>query len=552
LHNSDSHERDFNLLNNRVRKLISDGRIKSKSQAPIFLLLSQKFYATDDVINESYTDGGNDCGIDAIYIERSLDQPLIHIFQSKNYDSLRRSRNAFKSSSLEKIIRFFEILKDKDINLQKVVNGELEQKILEVREIQKKEYPEFKVWLLSNGKPAVDHEIGPLLRKFKQENVSLEEFHLSEFIEFCIHRKSTRTEHTFHARSTGILESGPSELQSIVGFISARELYDLLKDLRDERKVDYSLFDMNVRGFLGSATAVNKEILHSAASTEKIYFSSYNNGITIVCSEHKIMRMSDLKKIAVKNMNIVNGAQTCSAIFDAMKDYYPNFDNFDDLSILFRLFITDDRALIDKIALSTNSQNKINPRDLKANDEIQVKIENYLHEHGIKYIRKRGDYGVVDDDDMHPLDALKAGQIILSYIHMDPTSAKRDSDNIFSGNYGKIFNNINLEKFIEGVRLFNLIEKKRDYINDEIRIKGALRTENTFITYGAFHILALCSELKEVTPNADEVELIQNSISIISEVLKRAGTPAYYSFFRNAAMTTQMLEKARQPDFFDS
>ncbi len=62
----DAHERDFKLLNLRIKKLVEDGLIKDRSQAPIFLLLSHRFHAEDDLIHESYTDGGNDCGVDAI------------------------------------------------------------------------------------------------------------------------------------------------------------------------------------------------------------------------------------------------------------------------------------------------------------------------------------------------------------------------------------------------------------------------------------------------------------------------------------------------------
>ena len=507
----DAHERDFKLLNLRIKKLVEDGLIKDRSQAPIFLLLSHRFHAEDDLIHESYTDGGNDCGVDAIYIDRNMDEPEIHVIQSRCHSSTRKSKAPFKANSLEKLVRFFEILKNKNSNLPKVVNYKLEQKILEIRDIQKKDFPKIIVWLLSNGQPCVDHEVTPLLERLEQSQIKVREFHLTEFVEFCIKRRSSRTDHTFYARDIGVLDYGPSDLNSVVGLISARELYDLLKDLRDERKIDYSVFDMNVRGFLGTDTEVNKEIFRSALSKENHHFSSLNNGITIIGSNVKIMKTGDQPKIGIKNMNIVNGAQTCSAIFDAMKVYFPDFGLFDSLSVLFRVFGTENRDLIEQISLSTNSQNKINSRDLKANDEVQRNIEKFLLGRGIKYIRKRGDYGV-ETGDLAPLDALKAGQIILSYVHLDPARAKRDSDSIFMKNYGKIFHNFDMEKLIEGYEVYKIIEKKRSFIEDEIRIRGATRTENTFVTYGAFHILALCSALKEVYPKVSVNELIEKSL----------------------------------------
>ncbi|AMS30532.1 hypothetical protein AEM38_15560 [Hyphomonadaceae bacterium UKL13-1] len=550
MHGEDTHSVEFSTLNERVEQLISTRKIRRKSEAPIYLLLKHRFYAEEDAIAESYTDGGNDCGIDAIYIERNREQPLIHILQSKFHESTRKSRAHFKAASLEKIDRFFEIVKDRTCKLSKIANAALEQKIIEIRELTEADFPEFKVWLLSNGTPCVDHEIAPLRDRILRQKIQVEEFHLHEFIEFCINRRGIRTDHTFSARETGILEYGPSELQSLVGFISARELYGLIKDSANDQKIDYSLFDMNVRGFLGLDNNINKEIYKSALSNNNIHFSSFNNGITIIGSSIKVMRMSDQPKIGIKNISIVNGAQTCSAIFDAMKEDYPDFTKFDRLSVLFRLFATEDRDLIDKISLSTNSQNRVNPRDLKANDKTQVDLEQKLLKHGIRYIRKRGDLGQ-STGDLIPLDAMRAGQIILSYVHLEPASAKRDSDNIFADNYGKIFHNVDIERLVEASRLFDLIDYQRDVIADNLRIRGAYRTENTFVTYGAFHILAVCSILKERNREIDDNVVIEKAIEIIGRVLAKNRHPAYYSFFRNPEMSRAILNEAWQPDLFD-
>lgn len=493
--NHDTHTEHFELLHNRVEQLLVTKQIQKLSQAPVYLLLKHRFYAQDDTIQESYTDGSNDCGIDAIYIERNREQPLIHIIQSKYHDSIRKSKSHFKASCLEKIDRFLKIIQDRTLILSKIANSALEQKIIEIRDLNQNDFPEYKVWLISNGERSAEHEIAPLRNEFDRQKINLEEFHLYEFIEYCINR-GVRTDHTFFARDTGIIEYGPSELQGIVGFISAREIYYLIKDRKNDDKIDYSLFDMNIRGFLGMDNNINKEIFRSARSRDNIYFSSFNNGITIVGSSIKVMRMSDQKKIGIKNMSIVNGAQTCSAIFDAMKDDYPDFSQFDKLSILFRVFATEDRELIEKISLSTNSQNRVNPRDLKANDKIQIELERKLLKKGIKYVRKRGDIGK-SNGEMPELDAMKAGQILLSYIHLEPANAKRNSDDIFSESYGKIFRSVDIDKLIEANRIYDKIEQKREEISDNIRIRGANRTENTFVTYGAFHILAISSILKQ-------------------------------------------------------
>lgn len=539
----------FQQLNNRISELSRDQLIAKEKHGLIYLLLVQKFLREADEFKESLVDGGNDCGVDAIFIDHKADEPIIHVIQSKVYESAKKANNAFKYSSLEKMSRFFGIVRDTNANLLKVANQALHQKILEIRDLQKNDFPKFKIWLISNGNPCVPHEISPIVTKFKSQGIEVEEFHASNFVEFCINKHSSRPEHVFYVREAGVLERGDTELNSVVGYISARELYNILKDLRDERKMDYSLFDMNVRGFLGMDSTINQEIFKSASSKNNFQFSSLNNGITMIGTKVKVMKTGDIPKIGIKNLSIVNGAQTCSAIFDCMKDKYPDFSSFDKLSIIFRLFETDNQDTIEKIAVSTNSQNRINNRDLRANDNYQLSLETELSKYGIRYIRKRGGFESRKDS-LPQLDALKAGQLLLSFVHLDPAGAKKQSDHIFDGWYNRIFGSVDVSKLVRAFHLYSKIEAHQEFISDEVRIRGISRTENTFVTYGGFHILTLCSVLQDVTPDKTDEKLITDAIDIISQALTEAGEPAYYSFFRDPVMTKKMIAKCSQLTFF--
>lgn len=84
-----------------------------------------------------------------------------------------------------------------------------------------------------------------------------------------------------------------------------------------------------------------------------------------------------------------------------------------------------------------------------------------------------------------------------------------------------------------------------------MRIRGAYRTENTFVTYGAFHILAVCSILKDRNREITDDAAIQQAIAIIARVLGKNRHPAYYSFFRNPEMSRAIINEALQPDLFD-
>jgi len=538
-------------LQERIDGMVADGMVSDRSHAVIYLILTNKFYCQPFEIHEAITDGSNDSGIDAVYVDRRGDEPTVHLFQSKVFESARKARNPYPASSLEKIHRFFQIIKNKDADLNKLLNQRLKQKVLEIRDEIHKNFPTFKVWLVSNGSNCLAHEIHPLKSTLKkQDDVEVEEFHLWEVVEFCLNTHSARASHTFYARDVGVLEAGTSELRSVVGYITAMQLYDLIKDLRDERRVDYSIFNMNVRGFLGLDNAVNREIVRSASAKDNLHFSSFNNGITIVGSTVRVNRTAtDRPKIGIKRMSIVNGAQTCHSIFEAMRDYYPRFDIFQHLSVLFRIFETDDPDLISSIAISTNNQNRIIPRDLRANDMHQVKLEAALRDRDIIYKRKRSFAAdsLEGVDDKRTIDALKAGQIILSYVHLDPARAKRDSDSIFSDFYGKIFGGVDVDKLVAGIEWFELIERRRQYIEDEVRIKGSRRTDNTFVTYGVFHILMMCGIINPSAADIERDAVIDEAIGYIANLLEAEGYPAYYSFFRDTAIAEKLRMSATQP-----
>lgn len=93
-----------------------------------------------DEIKECLVDGGNDCGIDAIFIDRKPEQPVVHIIQSKQHNGVRNAGKPFKYTELDKINRFLEILKNNDLDLSKVVNPALEQKVLEIRDLQNRDF----------------------------------------------------------------------------------------------------------------------------------------------------------------------------------------------------------------------------------------------------------------------------------------------------------------------------------------------------------------------------------------------------------------------------
>ncbi len=148
----------------------------------------------------------------------------------------------------------------------------------------------------------------------------------------------------------------------------ATELLKLLTKSEDG-SLRRSLFNSNVRDYLGNTGSVNSEIEHTIA-TEPEMFLMCNNGITIVCSD--FIQIRD-KIVSIDNPQIVNGCQTCSTIF-----LQRNNDSLQNVQVLVKLICTDDNSITTKIVRGTNKQNQVLEESFETTKPFHQKIEDYF------------------------------------------------------------------------------------------------------------------------------------------------------------------------------
>lgn len=148
----------------------------------------------------------------------------------------------------------------------------------------------------------------------------------------------------------------------------AMELLRLLTKSEDG-SLRRSLFNSNVRDYLGNAGSVNSEIGHTIA-TEPEMFLMCNNGITIVCSD--FIQIKD-KIVSIDNPQIVNGCQTCSTIFLQRNNY-----SLQNVQVLVKLICTDDNSITTKIVRGTNKQNQVLEESFETTKPFHQKIEDYF------------------------------------------------------------------------------------------------------------------------------------------------------------------------------
>jgi organic radical activating enzyme len=171
--------------------------------------------------------------------------------------------------------------------------------------------------------------------------------------------------------------------KSFFGKISVTEVARIMDKHGD------NLLERNIRKYLGF-NAVNKAIYDTLIDdTKRQNFFFYNNGITMICSDFKYNALQrDDWKVQIKDMQIINGGQTCKTIIQAVSEH-PEKD-FSETSVLLRLYaVGEDESVIEGITRATNSQNPVDFRDLKSNDQIQLLLEKGAKELGFTYKRKK-------------------------------------------------------------------------------------------------------------------------------------------------------------------
>jgi hypothetical protein len=142
---------------------------------------------------------------------------------------------------------------------------------------------------------------------------------------------------------------------------------------------------LNIRRFLGTRGSVNRDIFSTCSNVESSYeFWFLNNGITIVCDQFDPVTDPDNPHVKLKNLQIVNGCQTAlRSPWRSAKAGYPQ-----DVRVITRIYETSDPALVSHIVLTTNNQNQIKSRNLRANDPVQLDMEEGFRNYRFLYERK--------------------------------------------------------------------------------------------------------------------------------------------------------------------
>ncbi|MBF0336329.1 MAG: AIPR family protein [Nitrospirae bacterium] len=481
-----------NEIRERAREelgIVDEGRLTSL--AFVYLCVKTVLDMTDDEAFECLTEGGGDFGIDAIHIsEEHKGEFLVRLFQGKYKRNLEADAN-FPENGILKLTNAIGCLFDPSLPL-KYINPSLTAKVEEVRSLIKDGYiPQVRVFVCNNGLRWNQAGEEYIRRAAFADQVSWE--HVNHDYLLNILQRTKKVNENIQLAGSIITED-IEFVRVLVGRIDITEIADLI-DRHGER-----LLERNIRRYLGLVgNRVNEAIRDTIIKTQdsgNFYF--YNNGITLTCDKfsYNKMQRGDYK-VQVENLQIINGGQTCMTIRDTLKGLTHEQQPYG-AYVLLRLYQlpSDNEDLVDRITLATNTQNPVELRDLRANDDIQRRLETDIGQLGFTYRRKRMEAQAKSAEITSGI----AAEAILSVWRQRPHQAKFFTREHFGKLYDTIFtDDLTGAQVIIATLLYRYAENKRKRPPEDVPL--FVRYASCFIAMqmGKYLLRDLGCGLKDLT-----------------------------------------------------
>jgi hypothetical protein len=382
----------------------------------------------------------------------------VTIFQGKYSFNLTKD-NHFPANSVQRVIGTIGAIFDPGKSVD--MNDDLKPKITDIRSLIADGYiPNIKCIFVNNGlrwNSDGDNHIDNA--NFPKEQVFFDHFNHQDIVSSLQSKKGINETLKLSGKS---IQEDFNFKRVLIGKINVVELSELF-DRHGE-----NLLEQNIRKYLGlNRNRVNEAIKNTLLSNKRDNFYFYNNGITMICSKFSYNALqADNWSIKVDNLQVINGGQTCKTILHTVKDN-PNVD-YSQAYVMVRLYELsgeETETLITDVTIATNSQNPVDLRDLRANDELQRRLETDIAGLGYKYKRKKD--SASSQPEITILSSV-AAESIYAVWRKKPHQAKFKKNDLFGAFYREIFSDINGSQLIMAVLIYRYCDaqrKKVDLIN---------------------------------------------------------------------------------------
>ena len=301
------------------------------------------------------------------------------------------------------------------------------------------------------------------------------------------------------------------DANALVGLVSIKNYLKFLRHEGGSKNIREEMFAVNVRDYAGSNVRVNDAIGKTLANDSGTLFWWLNNGITIIADE-----ANDPVELqwVLKNPLIVNGLQT-SHVLHEQELAGAITRKRSTQSVLVRVITESDPVVRESIIMGTNNQTAIASLQLHANEEKQVRIEEFLRASGWYYERRRHQYRGQKVPAGRIRNVTQVGQAVMAYRLLQPDTARARPTTLLGSSTGwkNVFDAVVPEDLY--LKALVVLEK----IDDFLRSPDAKKTADDS-TNARFYLVAGYS-LK-----ASGVKKVEDYFKIPIASLKKAPTKA--------------------------
>lgn len=447
------------IIDQRITKIVADNpewfsKIKDERQkkSKAFVILSVSAYLGVEMeeAKNLITEGGNDAGVDAIFIGDLNDFEFpVTIFQGKYVFDLDKDSN-FPANSIQRVVGAIASIFDPYKPV--LLNDDLKPKVQEIRSLISDGYiPTVRCICVNNGLTWTKEGDNHIENAgFPSSQVQFDHFNHDSIVQLLQNKKGVKA--TIHFSGKSIVDDFNYK-RVLLGKVNVVEFAQLFESHGDV------LLEKNIRRYLGlSKNRVNESIQNTLIGDKKDNFYFYNNGITIVCSKfsYNALQGGDWN-VTIEDLQIINGGQSCKTIQQTIHNHAElDYSQVFVLVRLYELSGKDIDDLITDITIATNSQNPVDLRDLRANDERQRKLELDIRELGYNYKRKK--------------DAALTGDVIPSSVVAEsvftiwkrkPHLAKFKRTELFGKFYDDVFKDLNSAQAVLAILIYRYCDNQR-------------------------------------------------------------------------------------------
>lgn len=496
------------LRNIQKKILIYNNKNISEENAFEYLALQFFCFKTNDIdekifdIKNSITNGPNDGGIDFVFYDE--EEQKVILGQCKYTENM----------NLNEIVSELNKMSSTVENFKKGLTGSYNQKLKNILQnaldrLTEENVGNVEYWIFTTSvfnENEVDNKIEKEHSLYSKEMVSifgLED--ISSKIKETIEKNNTVSEFKLQLdKANNVLNYTSDEISGIMVNISSSSLVRMYNKYKDD-----GLFDLNLRKYIRNKTV--DEGIKNTLDKDRDNFWFYNNGLTIACDDFIL----DGNALKLYNFSIINGGQTTNRIGNYKGSNSQEF--YIPCKVI--QIKNNNLKMYAKIAEATNSQKPINARDLKSNSPEMKMLQNWLKNEGIYLEIKRGEKRRQQSRTIKN-DVL--GQLILSFAHQQPGTARSGKKNIFENNslYNKLYK-VNYEKDAnKKAFILDLIRLDEDYSSIELELKKGSKIKDedkVVLANGKYVIIALIG-LSYLIINEDySRDELNNDVNLIKD-----------------------------------